>query len=124
MSLLQTEFEFTLPHGYVDPAGNLHRQGVMRLAAALDEVEPLQDARVRANEDYLPILLLSRVLLRLGDIAPVRPSVVEELFASDFAYLQELYLRVNEDESGLIETECPTCGKRFVIDLSSNGEAD
>lgn len=115
MAVLRTEFEFTLPHGYVDERGTLHRQGTMRLATALDEVEPLRDPRVRANEAYLGILLLSRVLLRLGDIGPVSPDVVERLFAADYAYLQDLYLRVNNAD-GLIETECPTCGTRFTLD--------
>lgn len=122
MSLLQTEIEFSLPRGYVDASGTLHRQGVMRLATALDEIEPLQDARVRANEGYLAILLLCRVVIRLGDISPVSPSVIEGLFASDFAYLQDLYLRANGDESSLVETECPFCNRRFTIDLSTDEE--
>lgn len=122
--MLRTEFEFTLPHGYVDERGNLHRQGTMRLATALDEVEPLQDTRVRANEAYLGILLLSRVITRLGDVRPVSPAVVERLFSGDFAYLQQIYLQVNDVESSEVETECPTCGSRFALDLAgaSGGE--
>lgn len=116
--MLQVEFEFTLPHGYVDEHGTLHRQGIMRLATALDEVEPLRDARVRANEAYLGILLLSRVVTRLGDVCPVPPAVIERLFSGDFAYLQQLYLRVNDVESSEVETECPTCGSRFALDLA------
>jgi hypothetical protein len=116
--VLQTEFPFTLPCGYVDEQGNLHRQGIMRRAVALDEVEPAADPRVRTNDLYLGILLLSRVVTRLGSIAPVPPSVVEGLFATDFAYLQDLYLQVNEPDGGLVETACPACGTRFSLDLS------
>ena len=120
MSELRTEFEFTLPRGYADAAGNLHRQGVMRLATALDEVEPLQDARTRANESYLSILLLSRVVMCLGEMRPVTPEIIERLFASDFAYLQELYVKLNDGESHVVETECPTCGTRFELDLMAD----
>ncbi len=116
--MLQTEFEFTLPCGYVDEQGNLHRQGTMRRATALDEVEPLRDARVRTNEAYLTILLLSRVVSRLGDISPVTSAVVERLFSTDFTYLQDLYLRVNGAGSDLVETQCPSCGTRFALDLA------
>ena len=116
--VMQTEFEFTLPRGYVDAQGALHQQGAMRLATALDEIEPLNDPRVRANEGYLSVLLLSRVITRLGDLGPPAPDVVERLFSSDFAYLQELYVRLNEAESSVIETQCPACGSRFALDLS------
>ena len=119
--MLQTEFPFTLPRGYVDERGDLHRDGVMRLATATDEVEPLADARVRANEAYLPILLLSRVVLRLGTLSPVPPAVIGQLFAADFVYLQELYVRANDAGGEVIETECPRCGERFALDLSAEG---
>ena len=118
--MLQTEFEFTLPCGYADERGNLHRRGVMRRATALDEVEPLRDPRVRANEAYLSILLLSRVITRLGDIAPVAPAQIERLFATDFVYLQDLYARVNEGGEGVVETQCPQCGARFMLDLAQS----
>jgi len=116
--LLQTEYEFALPQSYVDERGNLHRHGVMRLATALDEVEPLADPRVEANQAYLGILLLSRVLVRLGDIRPVPPSVVGALFSGDFSYLQDLYVRLNDLGTTLVETECPSCGGRFTLDVS------
>src|SRR5438105_5511492 len=92
--LLRTEVEFTLPVGYVDRFGTLHRQGVMRLATAVDEIEPLQDPRVQANQAYLGVVLLSRVMVSLGDISPVPTKVVEGLFSADFAYLQDLYVRL------------------------------
>jgi hypothetical protein len=116
--LLRTEYPFTLPYGYVDGRGDIHRQGIMHLATALDEVEPLGDPRVRANEAYLGILVLSRVIVRLGDLAPVGPAVIERLFSADFAYLQELYIRVNELPGEVVETHCPSCGSRFALDLA------
>ncbi|RIK37324.1 MAG: hypothetical protein DCC58_18115 [Chloroflexi bacterium] len=122
--MLQTEFSFTLPRGYPDAAGNLHRHGVMRLATALDEVAPLEDARVRANQAYLSILVLSRVVVRLGTLSPVEPRVIEGLFAADFAFLQDLYLRINDNGSSIIETECPQCGARFELDLAYEGDDD
>lgn len=120
--MLQTEFPFTLPCGYVDAQGNLHRQGVMRRATALDEVESLNDHRVRANEAYLSILLLSRVLTHLGTLTEMNPATVERLFATDFVYLQDLYARVNDNAPSLVETQCPNCGTRFVLDLAENNE--
>jgi len=116
---LQTEFGFTLPRGYVDDAGALHRDGVMRIARAIDEVAPFEDRRASANEAYLSILLLSRVIVRLGNVSPVPPTVIEKLFASDFAYLQELYISLNDEVNRFLETECPACGERFGLDLLS-----
>jgi hypothetical protein len=92
---LQTEFEFTLPKGFVDATGQLHRVGVMRLATARDEVEPLRDPRVQQNEAYLTIIVLARVVQRLGSIAQITPHEIESLFSSDLAYLQELYGIIN-----------------------------
>src|SRR5215475_13192704 len=95
--MLQTEFEFTLPKGYIDKDGNLHRTGIMRLANAKDEILPLQDPRVQRNEAYLIVIILSRVVTRLGDVADINPAVIENLFASDLAYLQEFYNSVNSE---------------------------
>ena len=102
---LQTEFEFTLPKGYVDRAGSLHRSGVMRLANAKDEILPLQDPRVLRNEAYLILILLSRVITRLGDVDDVNPGVMEGLFVSDLAYLQEFYNAINTDGEPPAEPE-------------------
>jgi len=93
--MLQTEYEFTLPLGYVDQDGALHREGTMRLATAADEILPLKDPRVRGNDAYLIVILLSRVIERLGSVPQVTPKTVEGLFAADLAYLQDLYNRIN-----------------------------
>ncbi len=93
---LQTEFEFTLPRGYVDGEGTLHKKGRMRLATAIDEIAPLRDPRVKANQAYLVIILLARVITALGTVEVIDTHVVENLFSSDLAYLQDFYRRINE----------------------------
>lgn len=113
----QTEFPFTLPKGFVDQNGNLHREGIMRLATAKDEIAPLQDYRVQQNRAYLVIILLSRVIMKLGSLGSVNPSVIEGLFSSDLAYLQEFYRRINEEGSAKVGTSCPSCGHKYEIDL-------
>jgi hypothetical protein len=94
----QTEVEFTLPKGYLDGDGTLHRDGVMRLATAADEILPLKDPRVQQNPAYLTVIVLSRVIVRLGSLSDVNTKIVEGLFASDLSYLQTLYERLNGDE--------------------------
>jgi hypothetical protein len=118
---LQTEFTFTLPRGYVDPEGTLHREGVMRLATAYDEIAPLKDPRVRANESYLVIILLSRVITRLGTLTQINPKVIEGLFSSDLAFLQDFYRRINESRSGALKVVCPQCEHEFEVELSPQG---
>lgn len=115
--MLNTEYEFTLPLGFVDPEGTLHRDGVMRLSTALDELESMNDTRVRANPQYLGVLLLSRVVERLGHLRPVSPDVVEQLFSADYAHLQDLFVRLNDAAPSQIETECPRCRHRFALDF-------
>ena len=115
--MLKTEFEFTLPCGYPDAQGTLHRQGLMRRATALDEVEALGHPRVRASEAYMSIALLSRVVLRLGAAGPITPALIEQLYATDFSFLQDLYLRINSVAPNLVETSCPSCGTYFTLDV-------
>lgn len=115
--MLQTEFDFELPRGYVDDEGTLHRNGVMRLATAGDEIQPLKDPRVRANESYLTVILLSRVVTRLGNLPEVTPTVVENLFVSDLAYLQDLYERVNTRGADTVDAVCPDCGEQFETEV-------
>lgn len=118
-SPLQTEFEFTLPQGYADDDGTLHKDGVMRLATAADEILPLKDPRVRSNSAYLTVILLSRVVTKLGTIDNVSPHVIENLFVSDLAYLQDLYERVNERGADAVETVCPDCGEEFEVEVGT-----
>jgi phage FluMu protein gp41 len=118
---IQTEFNFTLPLGYVDESGTLHKSGTMRLATAADEILPLRDPRVNANQAYLVIILLSRVITRLGNLAEgsINPGVVERLFSADLAYLQDLYRRINENAHTRVAATCPSCATRFELDLES-----
>ncbi len=119
--MFETEHEFTLPLGYADEEGNLHRDGVMRLATAGDEILPLRDPRVQNNEAYLIVILLSRVITRLGSLAQVNPKVIEGLYAADLAYLQELYNRVNRDGQAGVAVTCPQCEHRFEAELAGVG---
>ncbi len=115
---LRTEFAFELPRGYVDAAGTVHRDGVMRLATARDELIPLRDDRVRENPPYLTVVLLSRVITRIGSIADVHPGIVEDLFASDLAFLQDMYRRINSEGHTRAAVVCPECTHRFAVDLA------
>jgi hypothetical protein len=115
---MQTEIGFTLPRGYVDDGGNVHREGTMRLATARDEIEPLRDADVRQNQAYLAVLLLSRTVTRLGGVTEVTPDVIESLFAADFDHLQRLYERINTDGEAVGVVSCPECAHEFEIDLT------
>ena len=116
----KTEFEFTLPRGYVDKDGNVHKKGVMRLATAKDEILPLQDYRVQNNRAYLVIILLSRVISKLGDLKSINPSVVEDLYSADLAYLQDFYRRINEEGTSKVTVACPECKHRFELDLGGD----
>jgi hypothetical protein len=115
---LRTEFAFTLPRGYVDGAGTVHREGVMRLATARDELVPLRDDRVRENPAYLTVVLLARVVTRIGAIDDVHAGVIENLFASDLAFLQDLYRRVNQEGHTRAAVTCPSCQHELVVDVA------
>jgi hypothetical protein len=118
---LQTEFPFTLPRGYVDADGTLHKDGVMRLATAYDEIAPMKDPRVQANPGYLVIILFSRVINKLGNLEHINPKVIESLFSADLAYLQEFYRRINENGHNRIGATCPECQANFEIEVNGAG---
>jgi hypothetical protein len=120
--MLQTEFPFTLPHGYVDPEGRIHRAGAMRMATAFDEIAPMKDPRVQSNAGYLVIILLSRVVTRLGELTHINPRVMENLFAGDLAYLQGLYTRINRNGHARVAVSCPTCASNFEVEVEMAGE--
>lgn len=115
---LRTTFEFELPRGFVDSTGTLHRRGTMRLATARDELVPLADDRVRENSAYLTVVLLARVVERIGSITDVHAGTIENLFASDLAFLQDLYRRVNQEGHARAAVGCPACGHEFAVDLA------
>jgi|SRR5579884_1963235 len=121
MSLFRTEVEFTLPLGYLDSEGTLHRDGVMRRATAADEILPLRDPRVQSNSAYLVIILLSRVVTRLGSIPMINPKVIEDLYATDLAYLQKLYNELNRLDSENPVVVCPKCGHEFPLETDRLG---
>jgi hypothetical protein len=116
-----TEFAFTLPQGLVGGDGAVHRDGVMRLATALDEIEPIKDPRVRANPGYLVVILLARVMVRLGSLDYINTRVVESLYAADLAYLQDFYQRINLTGSSRLQVACPHCSQDFEVETSSLG---
>jgi hypothetical protein len=121
-SLLQTEFEFRLPRGWVDGAGGVHRRGVMRLATARDELVAQKDRRVRDYPGYGTLVLLAQVIVQLGDRTSVTPEELEGLFTQDLAYLRDLYNRVNQQGSVNIPTQCPQCSHVFETELVLAGE--
>jgi hypothetical protein len=120
--VIQTEYQFTLPIGYLDEDETLHRDGVMRMATAADEILPLRDHRVQANQAYLIVILLSRVINRLGSVGQVTPKVIENLFAVDLAHLQELYNHINRTGKADVPASCPRCEFEFEVALNGGGE--
>ena len=117
---LRTEYPFTLPRGYVDENGRVHRNGVMRLATARDEITTQADQRSKQNPAYLTVLLLERTVTELGDLSAVDTFVIENLFASDLAFLQDLYRRINQDGHTEVAVNCPHCGKDFGVDIAGD----
>jgi hypothetical protein len=121
---VRTEYPFVLPRGFLDERGVLHRDGVMRLATARDEISTQTDSRVRQNPAFLTVLLLERTVTRLGSLPLVDAVVVENLFASDLAFLQDLYRRINQEGRTEAEVDCPECGHEFVVDISGDAPGE
>lgn len=117
----RTEFPFTLPHGLVEPDGTVHRDGTMRLATAFDEIEPIKDPRVRANPGYLVIILLTRVITRLGSLDHLNTKTIENLYSADLAYLQDFYQRINLNGHTRLQVDCPHCSGAFEVETVSLG---
>ena len=121
---IRTEFAFVLPRGFVDSGGRVHREGVMRLATARDELSPQTDSRVRQNPSYLTVLLLERTVTKLGSLPAVDTYVVENLFASDLAFLQGLYRRINQDGHTEATVPCPACSHEFTVDIAGDAPGE
>jgi Phage tail assembly chaperone proteins, E, or 41 or 14 len=121
--MLTTRFDFTLPRGFLDSEGNLHRQGTMRLATAKDEVIVHKNKAAQDNEVSAAIIMLSQVITQLGDLAQVTPELLENLFSRDLAYLREFYNRVNQQGNAQIETQCPHCNHGFSTEFIMAGES-
>lgn len=119
--MFQTEFPFTLPRGYVDREGTVHREGVMRLATAADEIAPLRDPRVQSNPGYLVVILLARVVTRLGELRQLNPAIIEGLYAADLAFLQDFYQRINDAGHSRLGVVCPHCQGEFEVETGSVG---
>lgn len=117
---LRTEFPFQLPRGYVDESGTVHRDGVMRLSTARDELVPLRDVRVQENPAFLSVVLLGRVITRLGTLPLVHDGVVEQMFASDLAFLQDFYRQINAEGHTRAAVECPHCAEPFEVELGGS----
>ncbi|MCM1284015.1 MAG: DUF4815 domain-containing protein [Muribaculaceae bacterium] len=114
----QTEYDFVLPRGYLDREGILHREGSMRLANAADEILPLKDPRVQQNPGYLTVILLARVVTRLGSLQGIDTHIVENLYTLDLAYLQDLYQRINGMEAPCYKGNCPHCGQEVDVPIN------
>lgn len=113
-----TTFDFELPRGYVDDYGVVHKRGTMRLATARDELLPLSDMRVKDNPAYLSVVLLSRVITQLGSLTSIYGEIIENLFASDLAFLQDLYRRINQEGHTHASVQCPSCQNTFMVDVA------
>ncbi|WP_020673170.1 hypothetical protein [Amycolatopsis nigrescens] len=114
----RTEFEFELPRGFLHSDGTVHRHGRMRLATARDELRPQVDLRVKENPAYLSVVLLSQVITALGTITDIHPGLVEQMYATDIAFLQDFYRRINSEGHTRAGVECPSCGAAFEVDLA------
>ncbi|MFB2838621.1 phage tail assembly protein [Floridanema evergladense] len=119
---MTTEFQFILPKGLVDTEGKIHRQGVMRLATAKDEISLQQNRYVRENPGYGFLVMLSQVITNLGELISVTPDLLENLFTLDLAYLREFYNRINQQGSPSISVKCPRCSSDFNVELELAGE--
>lgn len=115
---METVYDFTLPKGYLDSAGILHRKGKMRLATAGDEISATRDPRVLSNPSYLTIVILGKVVTELEGVEMVTANLIERLFTADLAFLQDMYQRINDIEPPMMETVCPECGKVYQVPLN------
>lgn len=115
---MTTVYDFELPRGYLDSAGEEHRRGKMRLATAGDEIDATRDPRVLGNPSYLTIVLLAKVIVEIEGMETVVPNLIERFFTADLAFLQDMYQRINDIEPPTLQAVCPGCGKAFAVPLN------
>lgn len=119
---METIFDFTLPKGYMDNDGVLHKHGRMRLATAADEIQSTRDPRVLSNPSYLTIVILSRVIVEIEGVSAIVPNTIERLFTADLAFLQDMYQRINDIEAPEMEVVCPKCGEIHKVPINFTQE--
>ena len=119
---METIYDFTLPKGYLDASGELHRKGKMRLATAGDEISATRDPRVLSNPSYLTVVILSRVITEIEGVDAITATLIEKLFTADLAYLQDMYQKINDIEPPTMTAVCPDCGRAFEVPLNFTGE--
>lgn len=119
---METVFEFTLPRGYVDANGEVHKKGKMRLATAGDEINATRDPRVMSNPAFLTIVLLSYVITELEGVSPISATLLQSLFTADLAFLQDMYTRINDIEPPTLTVTCPDCGKIHTVPVNFTRE--
>jgi hypothetical protein len=124
MTVMQTSFDFVLPRGFVDNQGNVHREGSMRLATARDELMPLLDPKVREHEAFLSLVLLARVVTKLGTLTHIDDQVIGGLWATDLAFLQDLYRRINTEGTTVAEVTCPHCSQLVMVDVGGGAPGE
>ena len=111
--MIQTEYDFKLPGGYIDNRGQIHRDGKMRLATAADEIEAARDPRVLSNPEYMSVVLLSKVITKLGELEMITPKIIEGLFVRDMDFLKNMYQTINDVGEPVMHIPCPHCGEEF-----------
>ena len=119
---METEFAFTLPKGYIDTDGMVHKNGRMRLATAGDEMRAQRDPRVLSNPTYLTIVLLSQVITEIEGVNIIAPATIEKLFTADLAFLQDMYQRINDIEPPMMHVVCPDCGREMDVPINFTRE--
>ena len=98
---------FTLPRGYKDKSGAIHKEGVLRIPNGFDReiVIPL----FKKNSATATTMLLTRIM-SFNDGAVIIPDLVANMSLRDREYLEKL---VNENTFGIdmsVEITCTSCG--------------
>lgn len=110
---------YTLPIGLADPKGALQREVTMRAATALDELEIQAQDAAAINDRFRDLLIFSRVISSIGTITNPTLETLEELYETDFLYLQLAFRELNGVAGNLYTLTCPQCGKKHAVSLEA-----